>query len=224
MGGVINIVTQPADAAGPSKCKPQYGNRDSPKVDVFASDVWGKLGVAVDGSAFDTDGFPPVVASERGPVDNNAAVNFRNVNLEGGLQRRPSASAPSSRGGYFRENRDNGKASTIDGAEEANDTRWKSASGGVRVRLPDDSDLQARVFARLRDLPQQLPGGPGRDAAAQRRPDVAEPDRADHGVGGIVQWSRGVRPAQLRPGRHRLALGGRREPGGRARLGDRPQR
>ena len=29
---------------------------------------------------------------------------------------------------------------------EANDTLWKSVSGGVRVALPDESDLQARLF------------------------------------------------------------------------------
>ena len=35
--------------------------------------------------------------------------------------------------GYFRENRNNGKASTIDGTEEANHTTWKAVSGGTRV-------------------------------------------------------------------------------------------
>ena len=50
------------------------------------------------------------------------------------------------RGGYFREERDNAKITTIDGTEEANDTTWKTVSGGVRATLPDSSDLQARVF------------------------------------------------------------------------------
>src|SRR5262245_8627810 len=79
MGGVINII--PARAARRSvEFKTQYGNHNSPKADVFASDVWGKLGVAVEGGAFDTDGFPIVVASERGLIDNNAEVNFQNFN------------------------------------------------------------------------------------------------------------------------------------------------
>ena len=47
------------------------------------------------------------------------------------------------RAGYFRENRDNGKVSTIDGTEEANDTRWTSASGGVRVRLPAEQPARS---------------------------------------------------------------------------------
>ena len=57
MGGVINIVTSRPERRT-IEFKPQYGNDNSPKVDLFGSDVWGKVGVTVDGSAFDTDGFP----------------------------------------------------------------------------------------------------------------------------------------------------------------------
>src|SRR6185503_16984275 len=69
MGGVINIVTSRA-ARRTFEIKPQYGNHSSPKLDYSASDVWGKLGVTVDGSLFNTDGFPIVVPTERGPIDN----------------------------------------------------------------------------------------------------------------------------------------------------------
>src|SRR3989475_7354704 len=51
MGGVINIVSS-RPAARTAELKAQYGNRNSPKLDFFGSDVWGKLGVAVDGSIF----------------------------------------------------------------------------------------------------------------------------------------------------------------------------
>src|SRR5919201_2038187 len=81
MGGVINIVTS-RPARRSVDFKTQYGNRNSPKADFFASDVWGRLGLDVDGSMFRTDGFPIVAAAERGRVDNNAAVDFRNVNLK----------------------------------------------------------------------------------------------------------------------------------------------
>src|ERR671931_1422178 len=63
MGGVINIVTS-RPARRTVDFKTQYGNRNSPKADFFASDVWGRIGLAVDGSMFRTDGFPIVVASE----------------------------------------------------------------------------------------------------------------------------------------------------------------
>src|SRR5262249_20953654 len=73
MGGVINIVTS-RPIRRTVEVKPQFGNRGSPKFDFFGSDVWGPLGVAVEGSVFDTDGFPNVVRTERGLVDNNVRV------------------------------------------------------------------------------------------------------------------------------------------------------
>src|SRR4051794_4154458 len=51
MGGVINLMTAPA-ARRTVEVRSQYGNRESPKVDLTASDVWGKVGVSVNGSAF----------------------------------------------------------------------------------------------------------------------------------------------------------------------------
>ena len=51
MGGVINVVTAAA-MRRTVEVKAQYGNRSSPKVDFFASDVWGKVGVVLDGAAF----------------------------------------------------------------------------------------------------------------------------------------------------------------------------
>src|SRR5262249_46914976 len=65
MGGVINIVGNRA-ARRTIDFKSQYGNHNSPKEDLFASDVWGKVGFIVNASAFDTDGFPIVSASEKG--------------------------------------------------------------------------------------------------------------------------------------------------------------
>src|SRR6185295_17177354 len=81
MGGVINIVTA-RPARRTFEIKPQYGSRTSPKVDFFASDRWNKVGLAVEGSYFNTDGFPIVVDRERGPIDNNANVNYRNTSVK----------------------------------------------------------------------------------------------------------------------------------------------
>jgi iron complex outermembrane receptor protein len=119
--------------------KTQYGNRNTPKADFFASDVWGKLGVAVEGSAFDTDGFPIVIANERGLIDNNAEVAFKNVNVRADYRANDRLNV-FFRGGYFKEDRVNGKIGEI------NDTKWTAVGGGVRVRMPDDSDLQATFF------------------------------------------------------------------------------
>jgi outer membrane receptor protein involved in Fe transport len=138
MGGVINIITsRPTRAL--VDLKTQYGNENSPKLDFLAGDRWNSLGAAIEGSFFRTDGFPIVAPIERGPIDNNADVAYRNVS--GKVDYAPSDRLNAFfRAGYFSEQRNNGKIG------ELNDTRWTTVSGGVRIRMPDASDLQARVF------------------------------------------------------------------------------
>jgi iron complex outermembrane receptor protein len=190
MGGVINFVTNPPTAKT-LDVKAQYGSRSTPKLDFLASHVWGKLGVTVDGNIFDTDGYPIVRASERGKVDNNAAAEFWNVNLK--VDYTPSERMHAFlRTGYFDENRDNGKASTIDGTEEANDTIWRAYSGGVRARMPDESELQATVFSDFETFHSNFlavpasnpPRNVGRMTLTQRVP--------TRSVGAMVQWSRAL--------------------------------
>lgn len=190
MGGVIHIVTTPS-ARRTVDVRSQYGNRNTPKVDISGSDVWGKLRASVDASVFDTDGYPIVAESERGRVDNNAAVNFQNVGarVQYDINNRVYAFV---RGGYFHEARDNGKASTIDGTEEANNTKLKTVSGGLRARLPDTSDLQVNVFGDFNRFRSNFlavpvanpPRSIGRMTLNQRVPTT--------GVGGMVQWSRSL--------------------------------
>jgi iron complex outermembrane receptor protein len=195
MGGVINVITN-APTRRTFEMKSQYGSRNSPKVDLYATDRIGKVGIAADGNIFDTDGYPIVRASERGRVDNNAAVKFWNANLKAEYAPTDRIHA-FARVGYFDENRNNGKASTIDGTEEANDTTWTSGSGGARVRLPDESDLQATVFVDRETFHSNFlavpaatpPRSIGRMTLTQTVPTT--------GVGGMVQWSRAFRSTQF---------------------------
>ncbi|HEX4346723.1 MAG TPA: TonB-dependent receptor [Vicinamibacterales bacterium] len=144
MGGVINILSTRASRRT-IELKPQYGNLSSPKIDYFGSDVWGKLGVTIDGSAFDTDGFPTVVAAEAGPVDDKATVQYHNTNVK--LSYNPTSRVSTFvRGGYFHEQRNNGKHSTVDGTEESNHTGWGYASDTTRLDLPGGNLVQATVF------------------------------------------------------------------------------
>jgi len=194
MGGVINFVTNPVTPKTVG-VKAQYGSRNTPKVDFLGSHVWGKLGVTVDGNVFDTDGYAIVRANERGRVDNNAAARFWNLNvkLDYAATDRVRTFV---RAGYFNENRDNGKASTIDGTEEANDTTWRAASAGVRVRMPDRSDLQATVFTDVETFHSNFLAVPastparniGRMTLTQTVPTTS--------VGGMAQWSRALGPKQ----------------------------
>ncbi len=188
MGGVISIVTG-APAARTAEVGTQFGNRGTKKLDLVASHVWHNLGASVDGSLFDTDGYPIVSEAERGRVDTRAGVKFGNVNvkLDYDLANRGRAFL---RAGYFHEDRDNGKVSTIDGTEEANDTTWKSLNGGVRLRLPGESDLQATLFTDVEDFhsnflavpPATPPRSIGRMTLNQTVP--------TNSVGSSVQWSR----------------------------------
>ena len=194
MGGVINIVTAPATRRT-LDVKAQYGNRNSPKVDVRASDVWGRLGLVFDGSAFSTEGYPIVVATnpaglaERGLVDTNASVDFGTFNVKGEYVASDNVRA-FVRAGHFREERINGKRSTIDGTAEQNDTRWTSASAGTRILMGGAGDLQATVFTdfeRFRSnflaVPTATPARSiGRMTLNQRVPSTS--------FGGMTQWSR----------------------------------
>jgi outer membrane receptor protein involved in Fe transport len=188
MGGVINFITNPATPKT-LDFKAQYGSRSTPKLDFLGSHVWGKVGVTVDGNVFNTDGYPIVRANERGKVDNNASAEFWNLNLK--LDYTPSERVHAfARIGYFDENRNNGKASTIDGTEEANDTIWRAYSGGVRVRLPDQSELQGTVFTDFETFHSNFlavpastpPRNIGRMTLTQTVP--------THSAGGMVQWSK----------------------------------
>jgi outer membrane receptor protein involved in Fe transport len=188
MGGVINIVSgKPARRS--VDFKTQYGNHSSPKADFFASDVWGKFGAAVEGSFFDTDGFPIVVANERGIIDNNATVDYKNTNVKLDYRASDRVSA-FARIGYFKENRVNGKVG------EVNDTKWTAGGGGVRVRMPDASDLQATVFVDTNTFhstflavnPAPYNTRPAR-SIVRLATDQSVPTDS---VGTMVQWSRGI--------------------------------
>jgi iron complex outermembrane receptor protein len=138
MGGVINIITT-RPTRSMFDVKSQYGNVGSPKLDFLAGDRWSNVGALVEGSFFKTDGFPIVAPIERGPIDNNSNVDYRNVS--GKVEYAPSDRVNAFvRAGYFSENRNNGKVG------ELNDTRWTTVNGGVQLRLSDGSDLQGRVY------------------------------------------------------------------------------
>ncbi len=189
MGGVINLVSSPA-ARRALEVKPQYSSLGSPKFDVFGSDVWGKVALSGQASIFETDGFANVARSERGPVDTNANVTFRQFSVKGDY-------APSSRvrafarAGYFREERNNGKFTTIDAIRtpEANDTTWTAVNGGVRIELPDSSALQATVFSDFSRFHANFLAVPNvvTRAIARVTLDQQVPTNA---VGGMVQWSK----------------------------------
>ena len=193
MGGVINIVTS-RPSRHTLELKPQYGtftpstsgldNGSTPKFDMFASDIWKKVGFAVEGSAMNTDGFK-TVTKEAGPVDNNAAVEYSN--FTGKVEYLPSDRLGfTGRVGYFNENRDNGKVG------ELNDTRWTSLSGGVRMKLRDSSDLQGRLFGDIQNAHYNFLAV-SNAATTRNMVRLATDQRVPvNGFGGMVQWLKAI--------------------------------
>ena len=205
MGGAISIVTS-RPSRRTVEVKTQYGSENTPKLDLFASDSYKKLGFAIEGSLFNTDGFPIVHPVEAGPIDNNADVEYKNFTgkVEYAATDRVHAFG---RVGYFSEARNNGKVG------ELNDTRWTSASGGVRITLPDNSDLQSRVFGDVQKAHYNFlavtNAGTTRNAVRL----ATDQHVPVNGFGGMVQWQKvlGARQAITAGGDWRWVDGDSRE-------------
>ncbi len=182
MGGVINILTN-RPTRRTVEIKPQYGNHNTPKFDFFASDRWNNLGASVEGSFFNTDGFPIVAPREHGPIDNEADVEYKNVTAK--VEYDPAASLHATfRATRFSEDRNNAKIG------EVNDTKWTAVSGTVRALLPGSSTLEAQVFGDNEDSHFNFlavtNAGTTRNAV-RLATDQRVPVNA---VGGSVQWSK----------------------------------
>jgi outer membrane receptor protein involved in Fe transport len=193
-GGVINIVTAPATKRT-VEIKPQYGNHNSPKLDVFGSDRWNdSLGGLVEGSFFDTEGYPVVAPSEAGAIDIPATVSYKN--MSGKLDYTPSGQLSAFvRGGYFSEDRGNGKV------QEVNDTQTKFVNGGIRMRTPDGSDLQAHLMFTNEHFHATFLAVPDTVPPRNTVRLTLEQHVPTNNVGGMVQWSKIV------PGNHVLTAG-----------------
>jgi outer membrane cobalamin receptor len=190
MGGVINILTTHPER-GTIDVKGQFGNLNTPKADYFGSNVWGKLGVAVEGSSFNTDGFPIVAVGERGTIDNNVTDKYNNINLK--LDYSPTSRVSTFlRTGYFKENRNNGKASSTDplGTEEANDTNWKFLSGGAHLLLPGANALQVSGFTNSETFHSNFLAVPAATPARSVARATLNQTVPSKDAGGMMQWSR----------------------------------
>ena len=182
MGGIINIMT-----ARPSRrtieVRPQYGNKGTPKFDFFASDRWNKFGASVEGSLLDTNGFPIVAERERGPIDNNADVDYSNLTAK--FEYDPNTNIHTAmRASFFDEDRNNAKVG------ELNDTRWTAVSGSVRALMPDSSALQGQIFVDNEDAHFNFFAVP--NAATTRDTVRLTTDQRVpvNGLGGSVQWTK----------------------------------
>jgi outer membrane receptor protein involved in Fe transport len=184
MGGVINIVTHRAEPRTVI-FKPQYGNRNTPKMDLFASDVWGKLGATFHATTFDTDGYTIVAEQERGPIDIPANVKYNTAS--GKLDYNPTDRVNLFfRAGIFTEDRSNGKIG------EVNDTSWKFGSGGVGLRLADSSNVDARIFFDRQKFHSTFFAVPPATPPRSQLNLTLDQNVPTNAVGTMLQWNRAV--------------------------------
>ena len=182
MGGVINIITS-HPTPHTIELNAQYGDHKSPKFDFFGSNTWNKVSASVEGSFLHTDGFPIVAAIERGPIDNNGNVEYKNVSAK--VEFNPSDRLQGFvRTGYFSENRNNAKIG------ELNDTRWTTLNGGIRARLQDGSDLQGSVFSDVSRAHFNFLAVTNSAAARNIVRLATDQNVPTNGVGGMAQWSK----------------------------------
>ena len=216
MGGVINIVTS-RRRGGRSKSSTQYGNLGSPKFDFFAQRRLGQgrrggRGQRVRHGWLSRSSSP----SERGPGGQQGDRRLHATSASSSNTAPTGRSARSSGAATSREERDNGKASTIDGTAEANDTtldvrQRRRARPAARRERPAGARLH-----RLRDVPQQLPGGAGRHVPPRSIGRMTLESDACRRTASAA-WCSGRGRSATRhffTRRHRLALGRRRQRGG----------
>ena len=174
MGGVINIVTN-RPTPRTLIFKPQYGNRSTPKMDLFASDVWGKFGVTFDATSLQTDGYLIVAEEERGAIDNEANVGYQNVSGETRLQPERSRQPVLPRGRVRR-----GPQQRQDRRAQRHELEVRQRRRALEVRRRQQP-RGPRVLRQRGLLPEYLRGAGG-DAAAQPEQSVAREDGADQRV------------------------------------------
>jgi outer membrane receptor protein involved in Fe transport len=197
LGGVINIVTTPPEGRT-IKVRTSIAGRTTHKIDYFGANAWDKFAVAVEGTTFGTNGYYVVPELEggvplRGSIDAKATLDYDNVNLK--LDFIPNGRISGFvRGGYFSEDRVNAKGATTVGIivpSELNNTYWKSINGGVRIRMADNSDLQARAWGNFETFHSNnlalVPAGSRNGSRLSLMQRVPTND-----TGGMVQWSRSL--------------------------------
>ena len=178
----------------------QYGNHNSPKLDFFGGDVWGKVGLLVDGSFFRSDGFPIVIENERGLVDNKSNDAFKNVNVKANFtatteyqrfraDRRTSTrigtTASTARSTAPR------KATTPPGSTSA-----AACASSCRTRAA----LQATVFGNVEDYFSNFLAVPAATPARSIGRMSLNQTVPTKDIGGMVQWSKSFSKQLLQVG------------------------
>jgi len=187
LGGVIHLITK-----RPEKRTLTFlgegGNRGTVNLDLFASDLWGPIGVAVGGNFFHTNGYEVIREDQRGTIDINA--DSEHATFNGKLEYTLSEDATLSlQGSYFTEDRGNGTPLTN------NSTDAGYIRGGANFKTPDGSEWKLDVFSHLQTF-QSTFSAQASDRNSER-PALDQFDVPSTAVGTSFQWSKQIDESHL---------------------------
>jgi outer membrane receptor protein involved in Fe transport len=185
LGGVVNVITRkPAQRA--AFFQGSAGSYDTYDLDLLATDVYGPVGVSLEGERFGTDGYKIVKDSRRGSIDIDAAS--RHTTLNGRVDAALSSDvALWASGAWFDEERENGTPL------QRNRTGSGAYALGGRA-----GDVTFAVFGDTQEFRSTFS-----TQAANRNSETLALDQRVPTVsaGGALQWARAL-------GAHRVGAGG----------------
>ncbi len=179
LSGVVNIITRRPTERGVS-FEGSYGNHNTLNLDLLGTEAQGPFRLSLEGSHFDTDGYPVVKASRRGSIDINADSDHTTFNGRAELVLSPDLSF-FVRGTYYEEDRGNGTPL------QNNGTHSGSFAGGGRLRTSDGSDWSFSVFSDFQRFTSTFS-----NQAQDRNSETLALDQTvpSTSVGAGLQWSR----------------------------------
>ncbi len=138
LGGVVHLTPRRPEPAT-LRTTASYGIRQTERVSFFASDVYGPLGLSLEGRHFHTDGYKRVRKDQRGDVDIEAASRHWFLSGAAEYTFHPDARL-TLRASWFDENRNNGTPLTHNAYEAGRLT------AKLDVRAPDGSDWELSAY------------------------------------------------------------------------------
>ncbi|WP_241759657.1 TonB-dependent receptor [Pyxidicoccus parkwayensis] len=193
LGGVVQLVSRTID-------RPElaadlaYGNLGTGFLAARAADTWGPVRASLETELLSSDGYPLVVASQRGPIDTDTPSNHAVLNgrVESDVSEALHVFAHA---GLFRENQNGGTRSTTARVELAH------FGAGARLRTEGRGTFALDVYGRLQRFEQQrarvAPDRAFESTAASQ--DVPADDQ-----GALLVWTA---PAWAWGGTHVLTVG-----------------
>ncbi|MBI1748141.1 MAG: TonB-dependent receptor [Acidobacteria bacterium] len=190
LGGIINMTSRRPERRT-AAVRGQFGNQNTAQTEFFAGDKWGRLGAAVQGQLFSTQGYPIVAKNTRGAIDTHTRTGFGTLNLKLSYDLSPQASLFLD-GNFFDERRKNGTR------EQRNGTVGKYFAARGRVRTGDGSQWQAALFSNFQSFNSTF-SAIANDRNRERL--TLAQNVPSQGTGASAQWSKRI------SNRHELAVG-----------------